>query len=261
MGAWMEMPHLGAWFILLLAAAIGVWMKRAGWPRPPLLLGFVLGPIMESGFRLSTSAFGDFGWMTRPFVILFAVVIVATLVWKLVTERSRRGPSKSDGPSVGEGYAGDPLFSAAFAVLALICFAGAAWMALDWRPSARQFPLTIALPTIVFLSVLLWREARIAAARAEAAGGLRHSIVASGHAALIGKTGIFFAALIGIILAATLIGQPFALTAFTAGYLVWAGAGIPTAAIYGASTLAFLLGFYGALLNTSWLLPLFDLFG
>lgn len=261
MGAWMELPHLGGWIILLLAAALGVWMKRAGWPRPPLLLGFVLGPIMESGFRLSTRAFGDFGWMTRPFVILFAVVIVATLVWKRITERGRRDQSE-DGPSVGEGYAGDPLFSAMFALVVLTCFAGAAWTAFDWRPSARQFPLTIALPTIVLLTILLWREAKAAAARASEAGGLGPSIAASGRAALIGRIGIFFATLIGVIVVAILFGQPFALTAYTTGYLVlWAGAGIPTALIYGASTLAFLLGFYGILLNTAWLLPMFRMFG
>ncbi len=258
MGAWMDMPNAGSWLVLLAAAAGGVWMKRAGWPRPPVLLGFVLGPIMESGFRLSTRAFGTFGWMSRPFVLIIAALIVATLVWKLISWRASQKDAK---PDAGEGYAGDLVLSAAFTFVLLVCFAAAAWTALGWRPSARQFPLVIALPTIVFLVVLLWRETRSVAAAAGVAG-FGALLRTTATEAMLPKTALFIATLIGVFIAAWFFGQPLALTAYPILYLIfWGKLGLRAAIIYGAVTLAFLLAFYGMLLHTAWLTPVIPLFG
>lgn len=259
MGAWLDLPNMGGWVVLLLAAAAGVWMKRAGWPRPPLLLGFVLGPIMESGFRLSTRAFGTFGWMERPFVLVFAALIVATLVWKAIVARNSRKSGEA-GPAVGEGYAGDPLLSTGFTLVLLVCFAAAAWTALGWRPSARQFPLVIALPTIVLLGVLLWKEGRAALAAAYEAGGFGNALQVSADDAMLAKTALFLATMVAVCLGALVVGQPLALTLYTLGYLLfWGRVGLRAALIYGAASLAFLLGFYGLLLHTAWLQPVLAL--
>ena len=40
--------------IALLFGALGGVMARLGWPRPPLLLGLVLGPLAENKLFLST---------------------------------------------------------------------------------------------------------------------------------------------------------------------------------------------------------------
>ncbi|HSG56990.1 MAG TPA: tripartite tricarboxylate transporter permease, partial [Paracoccaceae bacterium] len=106
MGSWLELAHIGGWGVLLLFAFVGIWMKYAGWPRPPLLLGFILGPIMESGYRLSTRAYGGLDWLTRPFVLVFLAIIVLTLVLKLRTQIRLQKVLKSHGAPVaatGEG--------------------------------------------------------------------------------------------------------------------------------------------------------------
>ena len=58
MGAWMTSSQLGDWITLIGFGALGHVMRRAGWPRPPVVLGFVLGPIMETNLDLSRQAFG-----------------------------------------------------------------------------------------------------------------------------------------------------------------------------------------------------------
>ena len=58
MGAWMTSNQLGDWITLIAFGALGHVMRRAGWPRPPVVLGFVLGPIMETNLDLSRQAFG-----------------------------------------------------------------------------------------------------------------------------------------------------------------------------------------------------------
>ena len=58
MGAWMTSNQLGDWITLIAFGALGHVMRRAGWSRPPVVLGFVLGPIMETNLDLSRQAFG-----------------------------------------------------------------------------------------------------------------------------------------------------------------------------------------------------------
>src|SRR5690606_11685474 len=52
MGAWMSSASLGDWISLLAFGLIGWVMKLAGWSRPPLVLGFILGAIMENGLHI-----------------------------------------------------------------------------------------------------------------------------------------------------------------------------------------------------------------
>jgi len=156
----------------------------------------------------------------------------------------------------GEGFAGDPLFSLQLGVVLLVIFASAAFMALEWRLSARQFPLTIALPTIAMLIALVIGEARQATLVARDVGGWRAALAASSRNALLPRIALFFGMLVAVLFVVLAIGQPVALTLYTIAYLLfWARFGIAVSLIYGALTLAFLVGFYGKLMGVSWLLP------
>ena len=53
-------------------------MKRQGWPRPPLIIGFVLGSTVEKYLYISILTYG-WAWMSRPWVIVLALLIVAAL--------------------------------------------------------------------------------------------------------------------------------------------------------------------------------------
>jgi putative tricarboxylic transport membrane protein len=66
--------------LVLLAgfSALGCIMYQYNWPRPPLLLGFVLGRVLERYVFLSFNAYGA-AWMLRPSVIILAILIALSM--------------------------------------------------------------------------------------------------------------------------------------------------------------------------------------
>jgi TctA family transporter len=84
--SWMDLVAL------LVFGAIGLAAQRWGWPAPPLIIGLVLGDIMERNYFLSYSLFG-FAWLGRPLVLALLLATVAGLVWPLLASRGRREAS------------------------------------------------------------------------------------------------------------------------------------------------------------------------
>ena len=79
MGSWMATQELGDWIVLLSLGGLGYLMKRWGWPRPPIALGIVLGPIMERYLDISVSRYG-WSWLwQRPIVLVLIALTLATL--------------------------------------------------------------------------------------------------------------------------------------------------------------------------------------
>lgn len=68
--------------------AIGLALKRVGWPRAPFLLGFVLGPIAETSYIQTTQIWG-WGMFLRPATL----VMLALFGFGLVRALIRRKPS------------------------------------------------------------------------------------------------------------------------------------------------------------------------
>ncbi|MGY9004785.1 MAG: tripartite tricarboxylate transporter permease [Alphaproteobacteria bacterium] len=69
---------------LLALSVLGYFMKIGGWPRAPIVLGFVLGPKVELYLWLSIARY-DMEWIWRPGVMALFTVIAITLlypVWK-----------------------------------------------------------------------------------------------------------------------------------------------------------------------------------
>jgi TctA family transporter len=69
----------GDFFSLLFFGACGWLMKRLGWPRPPLVLGLVIGKIFERYLFISTEIYGGLGWILRPVVLVLLGIIAWTL--------------------------------------------------------------------------------------------------------------------------------------------------------------------------------------
>lgn len=63
---------------LLLIGILGWVMTRLEWPRPPLLIGFVLAGSIERYLSISVNRFG-YEWITRPTVIGIGIVTVLAL--------------------------------------------------------------------------------------------------------------------------------------------------------------------------------------
>ena len=68
----------GDLFSLLFFGVIGWIMKRLGWPRPPMVLGLVVGAIFERYLFISAELYG-WGWLLRPVVL----AILACVAWAL----------------------------------------------------------------------------------------------------------------------------------------------------------------------------------
>jgi hypothetical protein len=66
--------------IIVSGAMLGLMMKQFKWPRPPMLLGFILGPIIESNFQSAVSIHGIVGLMTRPLTIFLFLLALGTAI-------------------------------------------------------------------------------------------------------------------------------------------------------------------------------------
>lgn len=76
----------GAWtgdaMILLAFGILGWLMKQWGWPRPPVLIGFILGGLSERYFFVSFVRYG-WSWLVFPGVLIIGGVTVLGLVFGL----------------------------------------------------------------------------------------------------------------------------------------------------------------------------------
>jgi putative tricarboxylic transport membrane protein len=66
--------------VLLVFGLLGWILKKLRWPRVPLVLGFILGPILDKYFFISYQAMG-FGWLTRPGVLIIGALLIGTLTY------------------------------------------------------------------------------------------------------------------------------------------------------------------------------------
>ncbi|MGH7831151.1 MAG: tripartite tricarboxylate transporter permease [Candidatus Binatia bacterium] len=90
--------------VLVLFGLLGYWMKRFGYPRPAMILGLVLGDLMEKYLYRSMMSYG-FTWLLRPGVIgllIFAglslvLMLRGRLKEKAVTRASLGGSSARGG--------------------------------------------------------------------------------------------------------------------------------------------------------------------
>jgi TctA family transporter len=72
--------------VTLAAGALGCLMVRYGWPRAPLVLGFVLGKLAETYLFISMARYG-YAWLAQPLVIVLMILTVVVIVFPYFQER------------------------------------------------------------------------------------------------------------------------------------------------------------------------------
>ena len=72
--------HWGDILVICSMGALGLSMKWLGWPRPPLLLGFILGPVIERNLWPSMQVWG-FGVLTRPITVVLVLIAVGAVIY------------------------------------------------------------------------------------------------------------------------------------------------------------------------------------
>jgi putative tricarboxylic transport membrane protein len=68
---------------------IGYLMVRFGWPRAPLVLGFVLGKLAETYLFISVARYG-YSWLTQPLVLVLIAITALVILLPFIQERRRR---------------------------------------------------------------------------------------------------------------------------------------------------------------------------
>lgn len=117
LGAVAEKRAVGDLAVVAVSGAVGVAMVRLDWPRAPLLLGLILGPMFERRLLLSNAAFGS-QWMLRPAVLGMAVLLLIVLL------RSFRAPPVASLRSRSSGRVDLRFDLAAGGILLLTAVAG-----------------------------------------------------------------------------------------------------------------------------------------
>jgi len=132
--------------VVLFFGALGWVMVEIDWPRPPLLLGLVLGPLAENNLFLATDNYGS-AWLWFPSVLFLFAVILAGTLYPLV--KAWHGSSNKAGP-IPEGPVREvkeqppiSLWAPVFTLVVVGFFAWTLWEAREWWFRARLFPWAI----------------------------------------------------------------------------------------------------------------------
>ena len=251
MGAWMGGSSIGDWITCLAAGVLGYFMKRGGWPRPPLVLALILGGILENAFNISMSSYDGIGWITRPIVLIIIVMVVLTLFFSIRgIARNRKDPNRID---AGEGTERNAVLSIPLAIVLVLAFAAASIHALQWPRGVAQFPMSATVPGFVLAALALFYDWRAFGAAKQIAGGAQAAIAKGLDVGLAGPAAIFFAYLLGVILLSFVTGQIVALLAFISLYLWrWGDYGARIVSSYALAAFAVLYGFYDQVMHVLW---------
>ena len=68
--------------VVIVFGVLGYFMRRFGYPRPAMILGLVLGDLMEKYLYRSVASYG-FSWLARPAVLVLLALATASLVLTL----------------------------------------------------------------------------------------------------------------------------------------------------------------------------------
>jgi hypothetical protein len=130
-------------------------MEKLEWPRPPVLLGLVLGPLAENRLFLSSDNYG-MSWLTRPAVIGIFIVTFIGVVYPILKKRREAKAIQSTTTSAKErdeitppthpaGLNWKPIFSG----IVIVLLALALWQSRNFGFRAGLFPWVIATPTLL----------------------------------------------------------------------------------------------------------------
>ena len=153
-GAFQGSRNWGDLWTLLIFGLLGWTMKQLKWPRPPLILGLVLGDIIERYLFISIQRYGV-DWFARPIVIGIFAISLLGLLRPLIQDIRREG-------GVGgmlSGY-GAPQFKSTHLmhVFMLFVFGYLLLEASSWNFSAKIVPMIVGSIGFAFVAISLLNE-------------------------------------------------------------------------------------------------------
>jgi TctA family transporter len=140
--------------IVLVFGALGLAMARLGWPRPPLLLGLVLGPLAENRLFLATDNYGA-AWLLRPGVLLLLVIALLGLAVPIL-QRWRRSAAELTRVRQARRFRLDG--ATVFSLALVLLFLWALWQSRKFGVRAGLFPWAVTVPAVVLSVVQFVRD-------------------------------------------------------------------------------------------------------
>ncbi len=276
----------GDLYALMIFGVIGWLMKRLGWPRPPMVLGIVIGGIFERYLYISVKLCGiggslpriidipdqwcAIGWLLRP-VVIAILFCVAWALYRPLSEivRSVAAELRHIG-SPGGGPAGATRLhvsaSAAFTLAIMGVIIAAILLSLDWPAVAKPVPLTACFIALIAAALNLVNELFGKSDTAQAHLGVhvdggvavvQHGATDANYglpaAAVRRQAVLYFAWLGGLIAGVALIGFIPAIAVFVFAYMRFGfkeAAG--RSALCGVATAALCWGLFNELLAVAW---------
>ncbi len=179
LGAFAEKNAFEDMLVVLFFGALGWIMEKLEWPRPPVLLGLVLGPLAENRLFLSTDNYG-WAWTARPAVLgIFALTLFGIFYPIIKSRRENREKTQ-------ETRAGQPTLEASsrrriqfgpaalFTSAVIITLALALWDSRTFGYRAGLFPWVIGTPTLILAMGQLIRD--LSGKKKEKRSGLAESV-------------------------------------------------------------------------------------
>lgn len=153
-GAFEATRQWGDLYSLLAFGLLGWIMKQFKWPRPPLILGVVLGDTIERYLFISVERYG-ISWFARPVVaILFLIAIIGIVRPFLQDVRIHGGLRKMLTNFQAPRFNVSQLFT-----IFMICLIGAmVAMALRWDFSAKIVPLVVGTVALIAAGTSLFND-------------------------------------------------------------------------------------------------------
>ena len=149
LGTFAEKNSFEDLILMLFFGAVGWVMVQLKWPRPPLILGLVLGPLTEQRLFISVSRYG-LAWLLRPIVLVMMGLTVAFICYH-IRRASRERRQSRESHSVPEPMGGDWSrwksfgWSTVFELAIVVMFAFGLWKSMDFPFNTGLFPSTIAI--------------------------------------------------------------------------------------------------------------------
>jgi TctA family transporter len=160
-GAFEHTRNWGDLYSLLFFGMLGWAMKHYKWPRPPLVLGFILGGILERYMFISIERYGidwiwqprwAFGWLPIPIVALMFLLSALTLLRPVLQDIREHHGIKAMLTSFGAPrWSPDNVFPAALLCLFVVMLAAS----VHWPFEAKVIPTIVGIGAVIACSLSL----------------------------------------------------------------------------------------------------------
>jgi len=258
----------GDLYVLIGFGAVGWIMKRLGWPRPPMVLGIVIGGIFERYLNLSMQLYG-IGWLWHPSTTFtlgglsiplpVVTIILCLVLWALFKPLSEIVTSVVR--EIREVHHHHLRFgaSAAFTVAIIVFILVAIALSSEWPPAAKPVPLTACYMALVaaFLNLIneVFGKEQSLAARGNVDGGVavKHVDLGIDPATARIQSTVYFGWLLAFLAGIWLVGFLPAIAIFVFAYMhLGFREPMSHSAGYAAATVLLCWGLFDRVLSVAW---------